>query len=473
MEPLLPTDPKRIGGWTLTGRLGAGGMGAVYMANKAGKTSALKVIHSEDLKDPHVRKRFVQEIQSLSLLRTPFVARLIDYDLDVSKPWYAVEYISDMSLADVLRTTGNFSGDNWWRLAQNLLLALASIHGADVIHRDLKPANIMISKGEPKLIDFGLAKPIADQFGGGAARTQAAVSMGTPIYMSPEQWISARDVDGKTDIWAIGVTLIDAAGGKPWGDMKPADIRTALQKGKSPDLSRLDAAQRALVFDMVRPNPDDRLDAPSLLKRLESYYNTRPEAVQQVRVDVRNVVNSPAPVKAAPVKAAPPIAKPVKAARPENPAKEAKEPGILKKANSWGTYGRWWREYKLIFILTLLTGGWALFPYLAIYYAKPTKALTYKQKVAFSQSLAFSLLSIGFLNPLITFLWMRKAGVASLKRTFYIHLALWIWQIFSMSLVQPDGTAPAVVGLSWIVIWIYGFVIYKRVLSHLKGAVGE
>ncbi|CAN2187172.1 SPS1 Serine/threonine protein kinase [Candidatus Nanopelagicaceae bacterium] len=462
MDALQPKDPKRLGGWSLTGRLGAGGMGAVYMGNKAGKTAAIKVIHSEDLKDPHVRKRFVQEIQSLSLLRTPYVARLLDYDLEAKKPWYAVEYISDMSLADVLRTTGNFSGDNWWRLAQNLLMALVSIHDADVIHRDLKPGNIMIAKGEPKLIDFGLAKPIADQFGGGAARTQAAVSMGTPTYMSPEQWISARDVDGKTDIWAVGVTLIDAAGGKPWGEMKPGEIRSALQKGKSPDVSKLDVAQRALVIDMVHSDPNDRLDARALLKRLESYYNTRPEPVQEVKVQVRNVAQpqaaAPAPIKQAAKERAP------------KPPNAAKEPGILKKANSWGSYLHWWREYPHIFVLTLLTGGWALFPYLIVYYVKPTRDLSYKKKVVLSQSLAVSTVAIGFLNPLITFLWWKLGKIEGLKKSFYIYLGLWIWQIFSTALIGENGKAPAYVGISWIAIYAYGFFIYKPVLAHLKAS---
>ncbi len=82
MEPLLPNDPKRLGGWTLTGRLGEGGMGVVYMGNKAGKTVALKVISSSELNNPRVKTRFVQEVQSLSLLRTPYVAPLLDFDLD-------------------------------------------------------------------------------------------------------------------------------------------------------------------------------------------------------------------------------------------------------------------------------------------------------------------------------------------------------------------------------------------------------
>lgn len=552
MDALLPSDPKKLGGWTLTGRLGAGGMGVVYMGYKSGKNAAIKIILKSDKANPQARNRFKQEIQSLYLVKSPYVAQLLDFDTEAANAWYAVEYISDMSLQDVLKTAGKFSGDNWWKLAQHLLVALVSIHEADVVHRDLKPGNIMISNGEPKLIDFGLAKPIADQFGETPGLTRKNVFMGTISHSSPEQIKNARDVDAKTDIWAIGITLINAAGGDPWGKKDQGEIYLAISAKQLPDMSALDSAQRALVTAMLTFDPKARPDARTLLKDIKNYYNTRPAPAREVQVKVRPVVDSPKPVKVAAqgelaqypgprhigyhqdnlaldssgnllaygvrvealtdrkvgtvtsvqnidaktgeeldylrirldegkvvIRSANKVQviSEERAAKaksiPEQAPRVAKEPGILKKANSWGTYGRWWREYKLIFVLTLLTGGWALFPYLAVYYAKPTKALTYKQKVAYSQSLALSLISIGFLNPLITFLWMKKASVASLKRTFYIHLLLFIWQIFSMSLVQPDGTAPAYVGLSWIVIWVYGFFIYKRVLSHLKGTVGE
>jgi serine/threonine protein kinase len=251
MEPLLPSDPKKLGVWTITGRLGEGGFGAVYMAhNKERRTAAIKVINRSAMKDEKIEARFKQEIQALSLITTPYVARLYDYDYEAKNPWYAAEYVSDMSLREVIQTTGSFTGGNWWNLAQHLLMALEAIHDKGVIHRDLKPDNIMIVKSEPKLIDFGLAKPTAN-FGGGAAGTSHTYLAGTPNYMSPEQWGGLRDVDEKTDIWAIGITLIDAAGGRAWGDMNQGQIREALRKGKLPDLSKLDVAQRALVKDMV------------------------------------------------------------------------------------------------------------------------------------------------------------------------------------------------------------------------------
>jgi hypothetical protein len=288
MEPLLPSDPKKLGVWTVTGRLGKGGMGAVYMAhNKERVTAAIKVVSG--IKDERVRARFKQEIQALSLIRTPYVARLYDYDYEAKNPWYASEYVSDMSLRDVIQTTGSFTGERWWNLAQHLLIALEAIHDKGVIHRDLKPDNVMIVKSEPKLIDFGLAKPVAN-FGGGAAGTTRTELAGTPRYMSPEQWGGLRDVDEKTDIWAIGVTLIDAAGGNAWGTLNSGQIKESLRKGKLPDLSKLDPAQRALVSNMVKFDPDERLSAEVLRKRLVEYFNTRPTpAAAEVKVEVKNV----------------------------------------------------------------------------------------------------------------------------------------------------------------------------------------
>jgi serine/threonine protein kinase len=291
MDPLLPNDPKRLGGWTLTGRLGEGGMGVVYMGNKSGKTVALKVISAGELNNPRVKSRFVQEVQSLSLLRTPYVAPLLDFDLEAKNPWYAVEYISDMSLSDVIKTTGSFTGKNWWNLAHNLLMALAAIHNAEVIHRDIKPGNIMISKGTPRLIDFGLAKPIAE----GIQKyhsTKFDQIMGTPQYMSPEQWKKSKDVDGKTDVWAIGITLIDAAGGKPWGKKESYEIQHLLNSGKTPDLSGLDPAQKALVSVMLIPSPDERLSATQILKKFDSFYNYKEApAAAQVKVEARPIIN--------------------------------------------------------------------------------------------------------------------------------------------------------------------------------------
>lgn len=289
---MLPSDPRKLGVWTLTGRLGKGGMGQVYMAhNKDRKTVAIKVISGSDIRDEKVRDRFKQEIQALSLITTPYVARLYDFDLEAKNPWYAAEYVSDMSLHDVIQTTGSFTGDRWWKLAHHLLTALEAIHDKGVIHRDLKPLNIMIVKSEPKLIDFGLAKPVLN-FGGGAAETTHSFLAGTANYMSPEQWGGLRDVDEKTDIWAMGITLIDAAGGRAWGDMNQGQIREALRKGKLPDISKLDSAQRALVIDMVKFEPDQRLAAEVLRKRLVEYFNTRPTpAAAEIKVEVKPIVS--------------------------------------------------------------------------------------------------------------------------------------------------------------------------------------
>jgi serine/threonine protein kinase len=290
MDDLLPTDPAKLGGWTLQGRLGSGGMGVVYMGNQKGKTAAIKVIHASSLENPRVKSRFKQEVRSLELLDNPYVAPLIESNLEVKNPWYAVEYISAMSLNDVVKTAGSFTGKHWWHLAQHLLLALNAIHQVNVIHRDLKPANVMISNGIPKLIDFGLAKPITE----GGERTHSTFTgqwMGTPQFMSPEQWENTKDVDGKTDIWALGITLIAAAGGQAWGSRNSNDIQALLHLKRTPDSSALNPGQKELVSKMLIHDYAKRWSATQLLKNFDSFYNYLDSpAAAQVKVEARPII---------------------------------------------------------------------------------------------------------------------------------------------------------------------------------------
>jgi serine/threonine protein kinase len=289
MDPLLPTDPKKLGGWTLMGRLGEGGQGVVYMGNQKGTAAAVKIIHSHAIENPRVKSRLKQEVKSLEMLDTPYVAKLLEHNLDVKNPWYAVEYISDMSLNDVVKTAGRFTGKNWWHLANHLLMALASIHHVNVIHRDLKPANVMISKGMPRLIDFGLAKPISE----GGERTHSTFTgqwMGTPQFMSPEQWENTKEVDGKTDIWALGITLINAAGGKPWGDRNSNDIQALLHLKRAPDNSVLDPAQNRLVSSMLIHEADKRWSAGQILREFDTFYNFKDSPAAEVKVAARPII---------------------------------------------------------------------------------------------------------------------------------------------------------------------------------------
>jgi serine/threonine-protein kinase len=124
--------------------------------------------------------------------------------------------------------------------------------------------------------NFGLAKQIADSVEKYHS-TKIDQVMGTPHYMSPEQWKRTKDVDGKTDVWAIGVTLIDAAGGRPWGKKESHEIQGLLSTGKLPDLSSLDPAQKALVAIMLTPKAEERWGATQILKNFDSFYNYKGE----------------------------------------------------------------------------------------------------------------------------------------------------------------------------------------------------
>lgn len=421
-------------------------MGVVYMANKAGKTVALKVISSGDLNNPQVRSRFVQEIQSLSLLRTPYVAPLLEFDIDAKNPWYAVEYISDMSLGDILKTSGSFTGKTWWNLAHNLLMALAAIHNAEVIHRDIKPGNILVTKGTPKLIDFGLAKPIADTVEKYHS-TKINQVMGTPHYMSPEQWKKTKDVDGKTDVWAIGVTLIDAAGGKPWGNKESYEIQALLHNGKTPDLSSLDPAQKALVSVMLIPSADDRWSATKILKNFDSFYNYKEApAAAQVKVAARPIV---APADQVPNKVGQDKIK-VEGNRvvvEPNPRVVNKPVGEnkpkVKSTNQAGSVQSYIKRYgKDILIFWLLTPfGWLLYKYFTdkeMFTKNLPSATTKGMKFWNVGFLLNHGLTLGLLGPLFSVPLAFKQRRALLT-TFAAANVIAVWIFFAGAISTPNG----------------------------------
>jgi mitogen-activated protein kinase 15 len=215
MDSLLPSDPKKLGVWTVRARIGKGGMGVVYMAHKKDRrTAAIKVISGADIRDEKVRDRFKQEIQALSLITTPYVARLYDYDLEAKNPWYAAEYVSDMSLADVLQTTGSFTGERWWNLAQHLLMALEAIHDKGVIHRDLKPNNLLLNKFcDLKVADFGLARSLDVKDTDTTPLLTDYVA--TRWYRAPEILLGSNKYTKGVDMWSMGCILGELLIGKP------------------------------------------------------------------------------------------------------------------------------------------------------------------------------------------------------------------------------------------------------------------
>jgi len=178
----LATDPRRIGGYKLIGRLGAGGMGVVYLGSDGrGVKVAVKVIRSELARDASFRSRFRREVESARRVEGAHTARVIKADTDSSPPYLVTEFIAGPTLDRFIEQRGPLQGTPLRALALALAEALGAIHRVGLVHRDLKPTNILVSSDGPKVIDFGIARA-ADA----TSMTMTGITLGTPAWMAPE-----------------------------------------------------------------------------------------------------------------------------------------------------------------------------------------------------------------------------------------------------------------------------------------------
>lgn len=199
MERLTPEDPVRIGHHVLVARLGAGGMGRVYLGRTPGGTPiAIKVIHEHLARDPRFRARFRREVANARSVSGAFTAPVLEADPEASTPWLATAYLPGLSLQEAVRTHGPFPVEATLALAAGLAEGLDSIHRAGVVHRDLKPSNVLLSGEGPRIIDFGIARAADDH-----ALTRPGGVLGTPGYMAPEQAAAGRSARRATSSrWA-------------------------------------------------------------------------------------------------------------------------------------------------------------------------------------------------------------------------------------------------------------------------------
>ncbi len=209
MDDLRPSDPAVVGRYQTTARLGAGGMGVVYLAEGPRGRVALKLVRPELGDDPSFRARFRREVQSSFRVSSTHTAKLIDFDTEADQPWMATEFVDGPSLDELVRDRGPLGHADQLALATGLAQALVAIHDFDVIHRDLKPANILLTASGPKVIDFGIAAA-AD-----AARiTSSGLMVGSPGWLAPEQ-IEAGDATPASDVFSFSLVLCFAASGEP------------------------------------------------------------------------------------------------------------------------------------------------------------------------------------------------------------------------------------------------------------------
>ncbi|OII59967.1 PQQ-binding-like beta-propeller repeat protein [Streptomyces sp. CC77] len=255
LEPLEGTDPARIGPYALLGRLGAGGMGTVYLGRSpGGRTVAVKLVRPDLAADPAFRDRFRAEVAAARAASGAFTAPVVDADPGGRVPWMATVYVPGVSLGRAVALGGPLPEPALRALAAGAAESLAAIHAAGLTHRDLKPGNVLLALDGPHIIDFGIARSVD-----GTALTATGTILGTPAYMSPEQ-AAGGPVGPPSDVFSLGATLVFAARGEgPFdgGGGQPADILRRVVR-EEPDLSAVPEGLRLLIAACRAKRPEDR-----------------------------------------------------------------------------------------------------------------------------------------------------------------------------------------------------------------------
>ncbi|WP_152629285.1 serine/threonine-protein kinase, partial [Streptacidiphilus jiangxiensis] len=254
MQELEPDDPSTVGPYRLVARLGAGGMGLVYLARSAGgRTVAVKVVRAELAGDPDFRARFRREVAAAQSVDGAYTAPVVDADRDSAAPWLATAYVLGPTLAEAVAGYGPMPEGTVRALGAVLAEALQAIHAAGLVHRDLKPSNVLLTADGPRVIDFGIARALD-----GSGMTSTGVVVGSPGFMSPEQ-AAGRRVGPAGDVFALGSVLGFAASGRgPFSEAASAAELLYRVIHEEPDLSGVPEPLRETVAACLAKDPAAR-----------------------------------------------------------------------------------------------------------------------------------------------------------------------------------------------------------------------
>lgn len=251
--PLDDDDPARVAGYDLRARLGAGGMGRVYLAfSPGGRALAVKVVRPDYAQDEEFRRRFRKEIDAAQRVQGLYTAPVVDADSEAKLPWLATAYVPGPTLHQAVSEHGPLPLLTVFRLLAGVAEGLTAIHACELIHRDLKPANILLAEDGPRVIDFGIAHA-ADA----TTLTSTHIRVGTPAFMAPEQ-IRGRSATPATDVFALGNLAVFAATGRTaFGEGNPDALFYRILN-EAPELDACPSTLRTIVKRCLARDPAER-----------------------------------------------------------------------------------------------------------------------------------------------------------------------------------------------------------------------
>ncbi|MFI1223286.1 MULTISPECIES: bifunctional serine/threonine-protein kinase/ABC transporter substrate-binding protein [unclassified Streptomyces] len=259
MEPLRSTDPARIAGYRILGRLGAGGMGVVLLGRSpGGALVAIKLIRSEYADDLAFRARFRREVAIARQVRNRWAVPVVDADTEAPAPWLATEFVPGPALSETVGSGGPLPERGVRALGSMLAEALEAVHAAGLVHRDVKPGNVLLGLDGPRLIDFGIARALDD-----TVLTATDVIVGSPGFLSPEQ-AQGRRIGPASDVFSLGCVLVYAAtGGRPFGT-GPVEAMLFRTVHDTADLSALPPGLLPVVEACLSKDPEGRPTAADI-----------------------------------------------------------------------------------------------------------------------------------------------------------------------------------------------------------------
>jgi serine/threonine protein kinase len=341
VDRLYAEDPRQVGPFRVLERLGAGGMGQVYLgASAGGRRVAIKVIHPQHASDPDFRRRFAREVAAARQVGGFRTALVVDADPDAPAPWMATAYIPGPSLATAIAEQGPFDEAGTRRLGTALAEGLAAIHACGLIHRDLKPGNIILGADGPYIIDFGIAKH-TDM----TSITGSDMIIGTLRYMSPEQ-LGGQELTPLSDVFSLGVVLAYAATGRdPFSAPSIPAVVTRILRDP-PDLTPLAGALRDLIASCLAKDATERPSLEDLLAQFTALDGSTADALvpaAQAATDSARPATGTLSVPGSPglpVAAATPAG-----SQPDVPPSRPPQPAAAPRQESApGGRGRWYRR---------------------------------------------------------------------------------------------------------------------------------